>query len=259
MAQPEGRRGSTGLAQSRLVLELSRGRSTSWGNASERDSSIETSRVSRSSHADGSVRKPRKPPGWWIGEGSTTLSVRTPPWVHEIKDGARSSRFATRVFLFLYDPSSSFSAYLFMLLMCVLSVVAVVNFALQESRLHEDHEGREARSTAIYAINAFVAFVFLGETIARVATHPNYARLVRDPFAWIDFLALAPLLTRVGLGPSANALEESVGTDVGRLWFGLLEAITALRLLRFARYFHGGLLLGQVRVRGRRRRIEPDP
>ena len=68
--------------------------------------------------------------------------------------------------------------------------------------------------------------------------------LLRDVHAWIDAAALVPSAIRVGVGPDACVTcgEDSVHDYA----FRILEAMTALRLLRLSRYFHGFILLNKA-------------
>ena len=172
---------------------------------------------------------------------STSLSVRSPEWVREIKEGPNTHKLRTKIFLFMQDPSYSVGAHIFMLLMCCLSVVAVVTYVLMESHMHSRiTEGRETRALVLYGIDFSLAIIFVAEAILRLITYPSFYFFVTDINIWIDNLTLAPILVRVSFGTAPDALD-----GLG-FWFGLLKSITTLRLLRIARHFHSGILLGRA-------------
>ena len=172
---------------------------------------------------------------------STSLSVRSPEWVREIKEGPNAHLWRTKVFLFMTDPSYSLGAHIFMLLMCCLSVVAVVTYVLMESHMHgRVSEGREARALVLWGIDFSLAIIFVAEGILRLITYPSFYHLVSDVNIWIDTITLAPLCVRVSFGTAPDALD-----GLG-FWFGLLKATSTLRLLRIARHFHSGILLGRA-------------
>ena len=180
----------------------------------------------------------------------TTLSVRTYDWVREIRDGHTAHQRTTQMFLFLNDPAGTAAAYVYMMFMNVLSIIAVTTFVLQESHLHNsaDLASRETRSDVIWYVNLVMLLTFGLELPARLLVHPSWYRLSRDVWFWIDLLVMIPLAIRVFLGSSPEDFSTSRDvTEDG--WFRTLEALTSLRLLRLARYFHGGMLLGQALTR----------
>jgi hypothetical protein len=192
----------------------------------------------------------------------TTLSTRTMDWVREYRDGVTAHHCKTRVFLFLYDPAGGTAAYVYMLLMCLLSVVQVTIWVLQESHVYNERvlqvrshanalggdDGNTASDQALFVISLALVSVFSAELLVRLGVHPSRKRLLRDGHMWIDLLSLVPLCARVYLGADVDTALSVVGafSGTGRSWFRVLEALTALRLLRLARHFHGGMLLASA-------------
>ena len=123
----------------------------------------------------------------------TTLSVRTSGWVREIRDGATAHHPRTRLFLFMYDPAGSRGAYIYMLATCALSVLHVVVWSLQESRLHAKYAGRSERAAAFFFVNCTLLCVFGVECLLRVVVYPIPHRVLCDSNFWIDLLSILPL------------------------------------------------------------------
>ena len=172
----------------------------------------------------------------------TTLSIRTMDWVRNTRDGVSSHRLRTRIFLGIYDPAGSMRAYIYMIFMCCLSMTHVAVWVMQESDAHgSSWGGREVRSLVFFVINSTLATIFGSEIVCCFLVHPSLRRLLKDGHMWIDVLSMCPLCARVYLGPSPDAGDN--WEDAGRTIFRLVEALTALRLLRLARHFHGGILL----------------
>ena len=153
----------------------------------------------------------------------TTLSLRTTQWVREIKDGVMAHRWKTRVFLFLYDPSSSTLAYCYLVAMNLLSIFAIGVYGFQESHLEgrDDMGTRVDRAKVLYYINVGMLAIFGAELVVRVLTHPLW-RTGYDAFVWVDSMALVPRASasapnpRPSLSLAALAREAHVGVMVLR-------------------------------------------
>ena len=244
--EQEMRRRNTSVGQ-RLSVDLQRKKGRGFPPLLPRSRS-----ASETPHGEGGHSLLNRLRGIVLAPHYSTLSVRTYDWVREIRDGHTAHEWRTQVFLFLNDPAGTVPAYFYMMLMNVLSLIAVMVFVMQESHIHNQRTG-EAQDTLnvlFWDINLVNFCIFGIELPARMLVHPSWERmLLRDYWIYIDVLVMIPLAIRVFLGPSPESVRDSGGDVTEEYWFRTLEALTSLRLLRLARYFHGGMLLGQALAR----------
>ena len=99
---------------------------------------------------------------------------RTQPWVRQLlntyKFSGETPPWQLRVFFFLNAPDETDGAYIFMLVMCLVSICAVGVYIAQSEWRHED-TGR-----GFWTLRVILAVIFSTELALRVYTHPAIRR-----------------------------------------------------------------------------------
>ena len=104
-----------------------------------------------------------------------------------INDQRAKKSLRQQVWAFCDDPQSGPMAARFAKLIMLLILVSCTSFVLStEESLAATHERTFA------SIEVFCIAVFSFEVTLRTLSCPSYAAYVRDPFTWVDFLAILP-------------------------------------------------------------------
>ena len=147
-----------------------------------------------------------------------------------------------RMFLFLNEPGSSRFAFGFGFLMYVALICSAIAKTLET--LEQFRQPSTTSEILFLVIYFLINLVFTIEALMRVVSHMPFLRAYRSPILWLDVLTVVPFWVRLIWLPNTLKLGEYFDRshdDVIRV----LDAFTALRLLKLARYYEGAQLLAR--------------